>query len=287
MVEPKITRSEIIVIDTIGENEYADLTWTDKTGKDYKVSAKRIKYFQDIIKPGMAVKLSFASAYGKEYIYKAELVSEKLAESASQAPQSQIKPVELKTQREVLKEKVMPSKEKAFALSYSKDLAVAKIIRIDEVLAYAEMFYSYLMSGVSKEIKDEIGIKTGVEGSEKISTHEGEAVTVDFVMASLKILFDAKIWTADSILKRLSALGGKGKTARPAVESLSSDKVREFMVQVNEALSQGMVRLEPSIPKARYGQTPLVKGINSGSSLAKGEGKDHNKSHRGIVLEDS
>lgn len=101
MVEPKITKTDVIVVDTIGENEYADLTWTDKAGKDYKVKQARRKYFDDIIKPNLAVELSFAEYKGHEYVYSAKLVSEKMAEKASEALQPQTKPVEKPVGKEV------------------------------------------------------------------------------------------------------------------------------------------------------------------------------------------
>ena len=50
MPEPKITRTDIVTIDTVDQNEYADLTWTDKAGKSYKVKQARRKCFDDIIK---------------------------------------------------------------------------------------------------------------------------------------------------------------------------------------------------------------------------------------------
>jgi hypothetical protein len=77
MPQPQIVRSEVVVIDTVGENDYGDLLFTDKTGTDHKIGEKRKRYF-DVIKPGAAVQLNYATAYGKEYIYNAVPVGDNL-----------------------------------------------------------------------------------------------------------------------------------------------------------------------------------------------------------------
>ncbi len=71
MVETTITRTQIIVVDSVGENSYHDMTFRDKEGKDYKISVKRVQYFKEIILPNTAVQLNYAKAYDKEYIYSA------------------------------------------------------------------------------------------------------------------------------------------------------------------------------------------------------------------------
>ncbi len=152
--EIKITRSDVIVVDSIELNSYGDLTWKDKAGKDYKVSAKRVSYFDKIILPNMAVKLTYAEAYGKEYIHKAELVSDLLPTPPSQAPQSTETPSKKEMPSELPKPKPMPSKDiknLSYSLSYAKDLAVAKIIVVDKILAYAETFRMYLDGEISLE----------------------------------------------------------------------------------------------------------------------------------------
>jgi len=78
MVEVNITRSEIITVDKVWRNEFEDLLFTDKGGKEHKVSNKRAKWFDGIVLPNTAVKLNFAEAYGKEYIYNAQLVEGEL-----------------------------------------------------------------------------------------------------------------------------------------------------------------------------------------------------------------
>lgn len=76
---PEITREDIIVVARVYNNSYGDLLWTDKEGKEYKVSNKRVKYFDKIILPDTAVKLFFAlSTSGTEYVHKAVKVEGEL-----------------------------------------------------------------------------------------------------------------------------------------------------------------------------------------------------------------
>ncbi len=80
----EITRTEIIVVDTVEENDYHDMLFTDKGGGAHKVSNKRVKYFE-MIKPGVAIQLNLAQAYGKEYIYSAVTVASGLPTATSPA----------------------------------------------------------------------------------------------------------------------------------------------------------------------------------------------------------
>ena len=78
MTEPKITRSNVIVVKSVEHNNYGDLVFTDEGGVDYKVGIKRAKYFEDVIIVNRAVQLNFAEAYNKEYIYYAKPVEGEL-----------------------------------------------------------------------------------------------------------------------------------------------------------------------------------------------------------------
>lgn len=75
MAETTIVRSEIVVVDTVDSNSYGDMLFTDKAGKSYKVGNKRVQYFENVIIPGVAVELNYATAYKKEYIYNAVQVA--------------------------------------------------------------------------------------------------------------------------------------------------------------------------------------------------------------------
>lgn len=79
MAEQTIVRTQIIVVDVVGENSYGDLTFTDKEGTAYKIPVKRKQYFEKIIIPDMAVQLNYAmSSFNKEYIYSAVQVKGEL-----------------------------------------------------------------------------------------------------------------------------------------------------------------------------------------------------------------
>ena len=77
-MDKEITREDHIVVGQVYDNSYGDLLWTDKGGKEYKVSNKRRQYFEKIILPDTAVTLSYAEAYGREYIYRAVTVEGEL-----------------------------------------------------------------------------------------------------------------------------------------------------------------------------------------------------------------
>ena len=79
MPEAQITKTVIVVVDTVGKNTYQDLVFTDKEGASYKISNKRVRYFDKTIVPNEAVELSYAmSSFGKEYIYSAKPVKDGL-----------------------------------------------------------------------------------------------------------------------------------------------------------------------------------------------------------------
>jgi len=89
MVDTKITRSEVVVVDEASNNAYGDLVFTDKGGNTHKVGNKRVQFFTDVIIPGKAVQLNYAVAYEKEYIYNAKLVEGELTEPTA-PPTSQV-----------------------------------------------------------------------------------------------------------------------------------------------------------------------------------------------------
>ena len=78
MAEPVIVRTENVVVNTVGSNTYGDMVFTDKSGKEYKISNKRLAYFK-MVQPTTAVTLSFAlSPKGTEYVSKAVSMADQL-----------------------------------------------------------------------------------------------------------------------------------------------------------------------------------------------------------------
>ena len=145
MPEAVITKSKSIVVDSVGTNDYGDLTFTDKEGTEYRISAKRIQFFTETIVPNMAVQLNYAkSNYAgviKEYVYSAVQVKDKLPPP--------IKPIEGAAKQKP----TMPeddTKIRSVAMAYSKDLVVAKIIELKDIVVYANKFVDYILN---KEVK--------------------------------------------------------------------------------------------------------------------------------------
>ena len=130
MTEAIITRTQIIVVGEVTKNSYGDLIFTDKEGINYpKISAKRVSYFEKIILPGATVQLNYAMAYNKEYIYSAipggdKGTGESIKVVAPIPPTPETKP---DTSR-VIPFQTDP-KNKSYALSYAKDLAVSSVIK--------------------------------------------------------------------------------------------------------------------------------------------------------------
>ena len=140
MVEVKITRQEIIVVDEVSNNSYGDLVFTDKAGNSYKVGKNRAQYFKDIIFPDVAVQLNYAPnphRQGEEYISSAVQVEGEL-------PQPTEKPTPRPNTTVSGEERGMWFKHKAFALSYSKDLVCAGSIDTKELLDYAQQMLDWL-----------------------------------------------------------------------------------------------------------------------------------------------
>lgn len=152
-MEVKFTRQSIIIVNTVNKNQYGDLEWTDKEGNSYKIPVKRAIHFEKIIVPDMAVQLNYAmSAFGREYIYSAIQVKDNLPPAQPIPPPtarelppkpSQVVPAATEPPRKPLIEAAKqiggveiekprindPTriKDRAVALSYAKDIAVAEI----------------------------------------------------------------------------------------------------------------------------------------------------------------
>ena len=140
----EITRSQDIVVKTVSSDSYNNLLFTDTEGGSYKVSDKRVQYFNGVIVPNQAVRLNFAmSSFGKEYIYSA-VPAEQIIKAKE--------PVAHPTTTMPTNGKIIPEvgKNKSYALSYAKDLAVADKIKVEEVISWATVFDMYLRGDFSE-----------------------------------------------------------------------------------------------------------------------------------------
>jgi len=90
----EIKKTTEIIVQSRDYNSYGDLLFSDINGNKYKVGNKRVKYVEDSIIEGRLVKLNWAEAYGKDYIFNAELAE--LPDGQPQEPVS--KPVQSKSE---------------------------------------------------------------------------------------------------------------------------------------------------------------------------------------------
>ena len=141
--EPKIERYEVITPTSATADDYGNIVVKSIAG-EVRVNKKHESLhplFYEASQEGRALKVGFAVYMNKEYIHTAELFDGKPPE------EKQVEPIT--TKAEPLSPNVAPlvkppSKNASFALSYSKDLAVAGKIEPDKILSYAEVFVRWL-----------------------------------------------------------------------------------------------------------------------------------------------
>ncbi len=176
MTEAQITRKQVIVVDKTGQNTYGDLTFSDKEGKQYKISTKRKRHFDGIITPGNAVQLNYSVFKDKEYIYSAESVAEKIdfqeIKDTSKIPlQPKIEPgIMTKVDWDEKDRRTRKSIERQKALELAVSLTIADKLRLQNpgsILGWAELFESYLESGY-KEVRSALVKKAKKLGATEI-----------------------------------------------------------------------------------------------------------------------
>ena len=160
MPEQKIIRTAIIVVDSVDTNSFGDLTFIDKESIGYKVSEKRKPYFEKIIVPGAAVQLNYAmSSFGKEYIYSAVQIKDKLPAPIELTKQPATEPTKTpggKTPEVMMTKEDWAEKDRTIRKSIERQVALreavelAKIKGVDsteKVVATATYFETYLETG--------------------------------------------------------------------------------------------------------------------------------------------
>jgi hypothetical protein len=159
---PTITRYAVFTVKSVANKEYKGEVQgriiTDTTGKTYPLSEKREKLF-DVFQIGAEVKVGYAVWQGKEYILTAEQTG---GHSVIQSPEDEIEPDSEKLNpevKEIPKPVIMPEhktnpdpKNRAFALSYSKDLWCKRLetgitCSDIDVIATDTVFCAYLDNG--------------------------------------------------------------------------------------------------------------------------------------------
>lgn len=145
---------EVVLADETRYDDYGNFWFKDKEGKERKIGTKREDFalLCQLVgeNPGRAVTLKFDHYMDKPYIVGVELLEIKVDEA--KMTQQQVKPIAPKPTPQAKPE----PKNRAFSLSYAKDIACAKIqmggsMTPTEILHMAELFTSYLDSGLTKE----------------------------------------------------------------------------------------------------------------------------------------
>ena len=139
MPQPKVIKTQTIVVDHSGINNYGDLIVWDKGGNEWKVAQKR-DHLHSIFQDGKAVELGIANYMDKDFITEASLVEDGLPE---------VKPKEKPKEKAatIIPTDAASLKNRAFSLSYAKDLAVAGKIGIEDIKRHATDFAIWLDGG--------------------------------------------------------------------------------------------------------------------------------------------
>ncbi len=161
--EPKIVRTEDIVVRSTTKDAKGYLIVTDEGGKEHKISPKRESLFS-LFAAGKAIHLSYAKYQSVEYIANATPL-EQMIKTVKPAESGgvNVKIPEIgKIIPEKGKYKADPAKtesiERQTSLKSAIDLCVAGKIEIDQVISFATVFDKYL-SGDFVESESDILIK--------------------------------------------------------------------------------------------------------------------------------
>lgn len=137
-----IIRREQITVAHAQQNQYGDLIVKTKAGNELKVGKKRQHLF-DVFQPGAEVVVGFSSYMNKEYVNEATQAAQVVATDTPIVKEYLVKEA-VKMGAEVIS--TTNTKDRAVALSYAKDLAVAGKIELKEIIAYANKFLDYILN---------------------------------------------------------------------------------------------------------------------------------------------
>ena len=120
---PQITRYAVFTVGEANPNEYGDLIVKDTEGNEHKIGKKRAQLFS-VFQVGAEVKVGYAVYMQKEYIASAEQTGKHMAEvEATEKAGATVESVS-----------VTESKNRSYALSYSKDI-VCQLIESNPKIA--------------------------------------------------------------------------------------------------------------------------------------------------------
>jgi hypothetical protein len=146
----ELKRKETITVASTYKNDYGDLIVADTTGKEHKIGSKRAKLF-DLFVPETVIELGIAEYMEKEYVASAKPFAGPI--TRSEKPQVTPTVATIKAAEDFLKAAPKTatsgdaSKNRAMAVAYAKDLAVAGKIQVNEIIVKANEFLTFIESG--------------------------------------------------------------------------------------------------------------------------------------------
>jgi len=120
--KPQITRYEVFIVSEANKNRYGDLLVKDTMGNERKIGYKRA-YLFGVFQIGAEVKVGYAVYMEKEYIASAEQTGTHIPE---------VEKVE-KAGAKVESVSIVETKNRSYALSYSKDIVCQLIASNPEI----------------------------------------------------------------------------------------------------------------------------------------------------------
>ncbi len=156
-----------ITVESSDTNQYGDLIVHSKEGQEYKVSNKREHLF-DVFQRDAEVVVGFASYMNKEYVAEATAAEQVVTTDTSVQKEKppQLNPALAKNKADSRGDSI----EKQVSLKASVELSSAGIIKPEQTLSYAEVYYRWLKGDI--EVKDETVFKALIE---KHFKNKGEA----------------------------------------------------------------------------------------------------------------
>ena len=162
MPEVEIIRKSIFVVDhTELDEEYGKLIITDKEGKTHTVNKKH-ESLHPVFADGIAVEVGYGSYMNKEFIHTARQVKDALpppvpvaipkAPPDAPQPATSINKPPAAPPPSTSRRPPLDDKTRGVALSYAKDMAVAKIIEKEKILDWAAIFATFIDGNI--EIDD-------------------------------------------------------------------------------------------------------------------------------------
>ena len=147
MAEVAIVRTEIFTVESASPDSYENLIVTDKAGVEHRINSKHSS-LHPIFQPGKGVEVGYGNFMNREFIHTAKLVDGGMPEPKApkqpvlQSGESPMADEAIKMGAKVTR--VDNVKNRAVAISYSKDLVCHDKIELKQMKGYADKFLDYI-----------------------------------------------------------------------------------------------------------------------------------------------